>query len=84
MGLIRLIIIIALVYVAWRLVKATLAQGRRTGPSATPDKDRERMERMLPCARCGVHVPESEALLHDDKAFCSQQHQREYLEDHNR
>jgi uncharacterized protein len=31
-------------------------------------------ERMLPCARCGVHVPSSEALLAGDEAYCSPEH----------
>lgn len=78
MGLIRLIIIVALVYLAWRLVKATLAQ--RGGLTRTSGEDRQPGEKMLPCARCGVHVPQSEAFLHDGQAFCSQQHQREHLE----
>jgi uncharacterized protein len=31
-------------------------------------------ERMLPCARCGVHVPASEALLLGDEAYCCVEH----------
>ncbi|MDB5822726.1 MAG: hypothetical protein JWR21_1430 [Herminiimonas sp.] len=31
-------------------------------------------ERMLPCARCGVHVPASEALLAGDEAYCCIEH----------
>lgn len=77
--LIRLIIIIALAYLVWRLVKATLT---RTGTSAPPaTRDGNGGERMLPCAQCGIHVPESEAFRKGELVFCSQDHQKQYLDD---
>jgi len=33
-------------------------------------------ERMVACARCGVHLPESEALEGDGGRFCSEEHRR--------
>jgi uncharacterized protein len=41
--------------------------GRRQAALSEP-------ESMLPCARCGVHIPASEALLAGDEAFCSVEH----------
>jgi len=29
---------------------------------------------IVPCAVCGVHIPESEAIKHDEKFFCSSAH----------
>ena len=39
---------------------------------------------MLKCAQCGVHVPAPEAFTHNDLHFCCQEHQRLYLEHHDR
>jgi uncharacterized protein len=80
MGLVRLIIIIALVWLIWRLVKATLA---RTGSALPARRDDSSGERMLRCAQCGVHVPTSTSFRHGGQAFCSQAHQREYLEENH-
>lgn len=33
-------------------------------------------ERMVTCTRCGVHLPESEALEGDGGPFCSEEHRR--------
>lgn len=78
-GLIRLVIIIALVWLVWRLIKKTLA-GRGT-PARRQDKPGG-PEKMVRCAKCGVHVPEGQAFFHKHLSFCSQEHQQEYLEDH--
>ena len=82
MGLIRIVIIVALAWLAWQLIKATL---RRTGRLRGPGQRNkaEAGEKMLPCARCGVHVPASESFRYRDLAFCSQAHQQEYLSDHS-
>lgn len=33
-------------------------------------------ERMVACARCGVHLPESEAIEDDGRRYCSEEHRR--------
>lgn len=33
-------------------------------------------ERMVACARCGVHLPESEAVQAEGRHFCSEEHRR--------
>lgn len=80
MGLIRLLIIAALIYLIWRVVKGLLSERRRrdnntrgAGPLS---------QKMVKCHQCGVHVPEREAFQHNNLAFCSQDHQRQYLEHH--
>jgi uncharacterized protein len=32
--------------------------------------------KMVACAHCGVHLPESEAIRDGDKYFCSEEHRR--------
>ncbi|MCB1906985.1 MAG: hypothetical protein KDH15_06415 [Rhodocyclaceae bacterium] len=39
-------------------------------------------ERMVACAHCGVHVPESEALIVDGIGYCSPEHQRLHRDGH--
>lgn len=80
MGLIRLLIIAALIYVVWRVLKNLLAAPRQ---AEAPPPERPRQELMRKCAQCGVHVPDHEAFTHNGKHFCSQEHQRVYLEHHD-
>ncbi|GAA5111816.1 PP0621 family protein [Alloalcanivorax gelatiniphagus] len=80
MGLIRLLILAAVVYLGWRLARRLLnASGGASGGGrdAAP-----RSEKMIKCRQCGVHVPEGESFRHRGLAFCSQEHQRLYLERH--
>ncbi|GMU49811.1 MAG: hypothetical protein KJZ92_06180 [Rhodocyclaceae bacterium] len=47
---------------------------------ATPRRRQEHggraAERMVVCARCGVHLPESEAIDGDGGRFCCEEHRR--------
>lgn len=86
MGLIRLLILAALMYVGWLLVKRLLraSGGGPVGGGGRRADAPPRSERMVKCQQCGVHVPEGEAFLHRHLTFCSQEHQRQYLERHER
>lgn len=79
MGLIRLLIIAALIYIVWRVLKNLLTGSRQT--TTPPQGQPEQL--MRKCAQCGVHVPDREAFSHNGKHFCSQEHQRLYLEHHD-
>ncbi|WP_303759516.1 PP0621 family protein [Alcanivorax jadensis] len=83
MGLIRLLIIAALIYLAWRVVKNLLSQASGRDNSS-PDRSSQDTQAMLKCAQCGVHVPAPEAFTHNGHHFCCQEHQRLYLEHHDR
>ncbi|MFG6668757.1 PP0621 family protein [Halomonas sp. HNIBRBA4712] len=50
------------------------------------DKPPERIEggAMVRCRWCDVHVPENEALRHDDKWFCSVAHRERYIQETER
>ena len=69
MGLFRLLLIIALVWLAWRLLSKTLLGKRQS----TRD-NLEAPRRMVRCAQCGLHVPESESVEQQGNHFCSQAH----------
>lgn len=66
---VRLLIIAIAVWVAWQLIRRIFLPPppeRRATPQTAP--------RMLPCARCGVHVPENHALVRAGKAYCCKEH----------
>jgi uncharacterized protein len=65
--LVLLGLVMAGVY-AWRtLLRLASGAGReRTRPPAK--------ERMVPCARCGLYIPESEALAQGALHYCSEEH----------
>jgi uncharacterized protein len=54
-------------------------KGFRRSASSRPGPGNEApaAERMVSCARCGVHLPESEAVAGDGaRLFCSEEHRR--------
>ena len=56
---------------------------QRSGAN-TPSKKNKGSNVMLPCAHCGLHIPESEAVLGPAKSngaqtpYCSQQHLQQH------
>ncbi|KAF0804787.1 hypothetical protein A6D6_02821 [Alcanivorax xiamenensis] len=80
MGLIKLVILAALIYVVWRVVKGVSANQAARGRDPRRSSRTIDSERMVKCHLCGVHVPEAEAFRHQSLDFCSREHRREYLE----
>lgn len=80
MGLIRLLILAALIYIIWRFYQSLRAPRREQGPVAPASPA---AEPMVKCRQCGLHVPESDAFLYRGLGFCSQEHQRLYLQNHD-
>jgi uncharacterized protein len=66
----RLLIIALAVWLAVQLLRRALRPARRAGERPPAGN----VPRMLPCAYCGVHVPESEAVRHDGRVYCSREH----------
>lgn len=70
--------VIAVLVLAW-LMRAKKTAGN-AGARAPASADRP--EAMLPCARCGLHVPASEAVRHaPGAAFCCEEHRRQTFPD---
>ncbi|GAB4289771.1 MAG: PP0621 family protein [Thiohalomonadaceae bacterium] len=70
MNLIRLLVIAAVVWLAYVLFKRWLAEKQ----PPRPEGEQRRQERMVKCAYCGVHVPESQALHRGNQSYCSPEH----------
>lgn len=82
MGLIRLLIVAALIWLVWRVLRQTLLGGPRqdTPPS---DEHRPQSQKMVRCAWCQVHTPETQALRLEQHHFCSEDHRQLWLEKHH-
>jgi len=67
--LVIIIVLVLIVIVAKRLLlKPPAATGRK-----------EKNERMVQCANCGIYIPERESLQQAGQYFCSQAHLDETL-----
>lgn len=70
-SLLRLALIGAVIYVAWTLYRRLSA---RPADAAPPAPQAPGQERMVSCAECGTHVPESSGVRWRDHFFCSPAH----------
>lgn len=70
MNLIRILVIAAVVWLAYVLFRRWLAEKN------LPRRDGEGrpQERMVKCAYCGLHVPESQAVQRGGRSYCSPEH----------
>lgn len=48
-------------------------------PSSHPPSGAQAMRK---CAHCGLHLPEKEAISINQLYFCSEDHQKRYLQEH--
>ncbi|MBI3546339.1 MAG: hypothetical protein HY081_07060 [Gammaproteobacteria bacterium] len=68
--LLRIIIILFGLWLVIQIVKRALA-------SRNPTPSRPPIIKMLMCSRCGVHMPESQAIKDGDKIYCCEEHRRQ-------
>ena len=69
MGLGKLLTVLILVWLGYLLYKRLIAP---TGKNKKPRN--KTIENTVRCAHCQLHIPEHEALFHDGRYYCSQQH----------
>ena len=72
MGLFRLILLLAIVWLVLGLVRRL-----RQGPARPPSAERPQSTHMVRCDRCGVYVPEGEAVRARGHVYCSAAHRDE-------
>jgi len=68
----RLIILFVVIAVVYWLLKSYRKSSPKQDASTTASED------MVRCARCGVHLPKSEAMISAGKFFCGEAHRREH------
>jgi len=67
MNLLRLIFITLAVWVLIALIRSYMRR-------AAAPKQPQRIGTIVRCAKCGLHVPQGEALLQDERYYCSAAH----------
>ena len=77
--MLRILLIAVAVVVLIAMLRSTLRRGARKSeqpaPPPPPPADVPRVEDMVACAHCGVHLPRGEAVAADDGAlFCGEPH----------
>lgn len=73
MGLIRLIIIVFLGWLLFRLFRHW--QNRISSKPTSPG---EKIDTMVKCAQCGVHVPQKSAIEANGHFFCCEEHKNDF------
>jgi uncharacterized protein len=61
---------------AFRGALSGLRNPRERSSSRTRSRNEGKVERMLACSVCGVHVPESEGIVAAGKFFCCEAHRK--------
>jgi uncharacterized protein len=68
----RLLVLVLLVVIAVWLIRRALRAANRSGSAG----DKPVQQDLVACARCGVHLPRSEARLADGQLYCGEEHAR--------
>jgi len=71
------IVLAALALLVWLVLGSTrrrAKEARPKGPPARDSKPSPKVEGMVACARCGVHLPASQALLGQGRPYCCVEH----------
>lgn len=66
-----LLVVLGVAYMVWR-------NNRVAAKKAPPKHDQlPTPQDMVVCARCGVHVPKSDALVRNGRSYCCAEHQKQ-------
>lgn len=68
----KILLLVVPVLLIWWILRLL-----RSSSPAAAGKTEPRVENMVACAKCGLHVPENEAVSRDGKFYCSEKHARE-------
>ena len=71
----RILLLIAIVAVAWYLYRRLTARPGGGTPSTPTAANPDAVTR---CEECGVHVPEKNGVRYQERFFCSPEHLNEY------
>lgn len=66
----KYLLLVAVLYVLWRVWKKRQDGSLRPPPASRP------VERMVLCAHCAIHLPESDALKESSHFYCCEAHRQ--------
>ena len=70
------LIVLIIAYNVWRKQRIDARRSAEPQRQARPGTPRIPQE-MVPCARCGLMLPKTEALAQNDLHYCSEEHRRQ-------
>ncbi|MCW9012714.1 MAG: PP0621 family protein [Gammaproteobacteria bacterium] len=65
----NLFLIAAILLVVW-IIRGFIRRSQLTGAANKPRKNKD----MVQCEQCKTYLPKDDAIVNNDKTFCSQQH----------
>lgn len=71
MNLIRLLVIAAIIWLILRIFKNWQEKNAISKKNSTKNSQ---IKNMVQCSKCGVHLPEQEALKSDNQFYCCEEH----------
>jgi hypothetical protein len=76
----RILILFLVFYIIYKFLKKIFFSGTRSYKN-TPSSAAENIEgeKILPCENCKIYFPESQAVKHNGKLFCSNKCAKKYL-----
>lgn len=80
--MLRILIIAAAVFLLCLLIKNRLNAGKsqasNTSKASNSDGPASKHKKTVPCLECSTYIPDSEAIMYDNRYFCCQQHLRDW------
>ncbi|MGD9000299.1 MAG: PP0621 family protein [Granulosicoccaceae bacterium] len=73
MNLLRLLIIALAVWIIIVLIR-----NARARKQVSDKRPANKVENMVSCVQCGLHLPEKDAIRDGDHFFCSEQHRNDF------
>lgn len=76
--IVRLVVFVLLFWAGfriWQYWQTVQNQSQKNPADNQPNKNQDDSENMVPCAECGVHLPQSTAIKDGEHFFCSSEHQ---------
>lgn len=83
MGLIRLLIVAALIWLVWRVLKQVLLGAAKQQDAPPADEQKPQSQKMVRCDWCQVYTPEIQAIRLEQHHFCCEDHRQHWLEKHH-
>jgi hypothetical protein len=79
--MLRSLIILAAIFLLYLLIKRQFGAGK--SPASNNKTYSSEHKKTVQCLECNTYIPDSEAVLSDDKYFCCQQHLRDWQSKQN-
>ncbi|RTZ72063.1 MAG: hypothetical protein DSZ00_07910 [Gammaproteobacteria bacterium] len=68
----KILLLVVPALLIWWILRLLRSSSAPVDKPTTPP-----VENMVACEKCGLHVPEKEAIVRDGRHYCSEEHARE-------